>query len=77
MALVSVHVLCTDADHRAGEGAPSAAGLDIVITEVVGGLNHAQGLPIAVCPVIKLRLCAVYTNLQRNFAVRQGIALLP
>ena len=72
MALVGVHVLCTDADHRAGEGAPPAAGFNIIIAEVVGGLNPAQGLPAAVRLVIKLRLCAVYTRLQRNFAVRQG-----
>ena len=53
VALVSVHILRTDADHRAGEGAPPAAGLDIVITEeVVGGLNHAQGLPAVVRLVI-------------------------
>ena len=75
MALVGVHILRTDADHRAGEGAPPAAGLDIVITEVVGGLNIAQGLPAAVRLVIKLRLRAVYAHFQRNFAVRQGDCL--
>ena len=75
MAVVGIHILRTDADHRAGEGAPPAAGFDIVITEVVGGLNPAQGLPAAVRLVIKLRLCAVYAHLQRNFAVRQGDCL--